>query len=150
MTAEADPRCPVACAVKRLVTFAHVVDVESSLVFYSALGFEPENVLRDASGRAFWALARSGEAEIMFALASGPIDAGQQAVLFYMYSQDVGALRGHLLAHGLHDGGAFDGRPGPNGGLRVVFGVTHPHYMQSGEIRVCDPDGYVVLVGQVA
>lgn len=138
-----------ACAVNNLITYAHVGDVESSLAFYASLGFEPERVLRDKQGRAFWGLAKSGKAEIMFALASGPIDAGRQAVLFYMYSEDVGALRKHLLAHDLHDGGAFDGRPGPNGGRRVVFEATRPHYMTAGEIRVCDPDGYVILVGQL-
>jgi hypothetical protein len=27
--------------------------------------------------------------------------------------------------------------------------IHHPHYMPAGEIRVVDPDGYVLLVGQL-
>lgn len=139
-----------ACAVGRLVPFVHVADVEASLKFYALLGFAPQSVLRDAGGRAFWAMARSGGAEIMFARADGPVDPARQAVLFYMYSEKVAELRRHLLAAGLHDGGAFTGAPGPGGGRRVVFGVTQPHYMPAGEIRIADPDGYCILVGQLA
>jgi hypothetical protein len=28
--------------------------------------------------------------------------------------------------------------------------MTTPHYMPGGEIRVHDPDGYVLLIGQLA
>ena len=138
-----------ACAVGRLVPFVHVADVEASLKFYALLGFTSQNVLRDAAGRGFWAMAKSGGAEIMFARADGPVDAEQQAVLFYMYSPNVAELRRHLLAAGLHDGGEFTGAPGPGDGRRVVFGVTHPHYMPAGEVRISDPDGYCILVGQI-
>jgi hypothetical protein len=143
--------------VHRCVTYVHVADVEASLAFYAGLGFAAVNTLRDPQGRAFWALARSGDggdgsergAEIMFARASGPIDPAAQAVLFYMYSSDVRALRGHLLGRGLHDGGVFTGQAGPNDGRRVVFAVAARDYMPGGEMRVADPDGYCVLVGQV-
>jgi catechol 2,3-dioxygenase-like lactoylglutathione lyase family enzyme len=131
--------------VKRLVPMAHVADVEASVAFYGLLGFTPRNVLRDADGKAYWAMTASGSAEIMFARASGPIDAGVQAVLFYMYSPDLRGLRAHLLASGLRDGAATD----PGGDRRVTFPITHPPYMPAGELRIHDPDGYVVLVGQL-
>jgi hypothetical protein len=70
-------------------------------------------------------------------------------VIFYLYSNDVAALREHLLAEGLADGGAYCGQQGPNSGRRVVFDVTFPDYMRHGEIRVADPDGYCLLVGQL-
>jgi hypothetical protein len=142
--------------VDRLVPFVHVADVEASLAFYALLGFEARHVMRDASGRAFWAMAQSGGrgdgegAEIMFARADGPVDPAQQAVLFYMYSRNVSALRAGLLAGGLHDGGVYCGQAGPNAGRRVVFMVAHPHYMPAGEVRVADPDGYCILVGELA
>jgi hypothetical protein len=142
--------------VDRLVPFVHVADVEASLAFYALLGFETRHVMRDGAGRAFWALAQSGGkdtgegAEIMFARADGPVDPAQQAVLFYMYSSDVAGLRAGLLAGGLHDGGVYRGLPGPNRGRRVVFEVATQHYMPGGEVRVADPDGYCVLVGQLA
>ncbi len=149
MTVQAPSSPPSTIAVNRLVTFAHVDDVQASLAFYSLLGFQPQRILKDAHGQAFWALAQSGTAEIMFARASGPVDPEQQAVLFYMYSTDVAALRRHLLASGLHDGGAFHGAAGPNDGRRIVFEVARPHYMPGGELRIADPDGYVILVGQL-
>lgn len=137
------------CAVNNLITFAHVRDVETSTKFYALLGFAAERVLRDPHGNAYWARLRSGRAEIMFARASGPIDAGQQAVLFYMYCDGVAQLRQHLLDSGLRDGGRFVGAGGPDDGSPVVFTVTHPDYMPAGEIRVADPDGYCILVGQL-
>ena len=148
--ASATPSSPSeACAISNLITYAHVLDVDASLAFYALLGFKPQNVMRDPSGRAFWAMARSGKGEIMFARADGPVDPTQQAVLFYMYSQDVAALRKHLLASGLYDGGRYCGAAGPNNGLRVVFEVAHPHYMPAGEVRIADPDSYCILVGQL-
>lgn len=135
--------------INALVPFVHVASVDESLAFYAHLGFTPDMRLADQSDRAFWASAVSGKAKIMFAQASGPINPDDQAVLFYMYADDVRALRAHLLAKSLHDGSAFGGGPGPNSGRRVVFEVTQPHYMPSGEIRVHDPDGYVILVGQL-
>lgn len=139
----------IKCAVNRLIPFVHVASVEDSQRFYALFGFNTENEMKDAQGQAFWARLRSEAAEIMFARADGPIDSHVQAVLFYMYSPDVAALRRHLLANGLHDGSRFVGAPGPNHGRRVVFDIARPDYMPAGEMRVHDPDGYVILVGQL-
>lgn len=149
MLTESEPAPATGCAVNRLVPFVHVADVEASLAFYALLGFLPQNVVKDANGQVFWAQAQSGKGEIMFARASGPIDAEQQAVLFYMYSIDVAGLRRHLLAGGLRDGGVYLGAKGPDDGPRMVFEVARPHYMPGGEVRIADPDGYVILVGQL-
>lgn len=58
-------------AVHRLVPFAHVAEVDASLAFYALLGFAPVNVLKDARGVAFWAMAKSNGAEIMFTAPMG-------------------------------------------------------------------------------
>jgi hypothetical protein len=73
-----------------------------------------------------------GDAKLMLALADGPIDAGIQAVLFYCWTADVQALHDELAAAGVE-----------------VGPVQHPFYMPAGELRVEDPDGYVLLVGQL-
>lgn len=140
--------------VKRLVPFAHVAGVDQSLAFYSFLGFTPQSVLRDPKGKAFWALAQSGggsanSAEIMFAQSSGPIAADQQAVLFYMYCDNVAELRSHLLACGIRDGGRYSGAASLTDTFGSVFEVAHPPHMPAGELRLLDPDGYVILVGQL-
>ena len=106
---------------------AHVADVSKSTEFYRLFGFE---VVNSIAGR--WVYLRSGMAEIMLARASGPIIASEQAVLFYMYSDDVSQLREELVGKGLS-----------------VSAITFPDHMRKGEMRVEDLDGYVVLIGQL-
>lgn len=142
------PRVAAAGAVSSLAPFAHVADVERSLAFYALLGFVPLGRHSSPAGRTVWANALAGGAHIMFAQASGPIDAGVQAVLFYMYADDVRALRARLLSGGAVDGGVFTGQPGAEAGRPVVFEVEPRFYMPRGELRVHDPDGYVILIGQ--
>jgi hypothetical protein len=67
----------------------------------------------------------------MFARASAPVIPSQQAVLFDLYSPDLVALREHLLVSNIK-----------------VSPITYPDYMPKGEIRVEDPDGYCMLIGQ--
>ncbi|MCB9851056.1 MAG: hypothetical protein H6817_10185 [Phycisphaerales bacterium] len=145
---------PNPAPVYRSVPYLHVADVERSVAFYAHLGFREGTAYRDHAGKKCWASVAHHEpvgvpGDIFFAQASEPVDAGVQAVLLYMYSKDVQALRRHLLDCGLHDGGAFTGQGGPNGGRCVVFEVSHPFYMDEGEVRVHDPDGYCLLIGQL-
>lgn len=135
--------------------YAHVADVQASLHFYALLGFKPGNTQRNHAGRLVWAWAQSENpkagltpAVIMFAQASGPVNPADQAVLFYMHCRNVGALRAHLVASGITEGGVFPPRDGAEPQRNVVYPITHPPYMAEGEVRLHDPDGYVVLVGQ--
>ena len=144
------PVTPADAAVRNLVPMVHVADVEKSLAFYALFGFAVRNRLPGPLGRTRWAYAECGKAEIMFAQAGPDLDPTVQAVLFYLYSENVAVLRRHLLANGLIDGGRYRGAPGPGDGRRVAFEITHPDYMPAGEFRVHDPDGYVLLVGQLA
>ena len=57
----------------------------------------------------------------MLTAASGPILPEHQAIILYLYSNDIAALRAHLLANGVHDGGPFTGaRITPEGLRRPV------------------------------
>ena len=117
--------------VRNLIPYVHVADVQRSIGFYERLGFEVQNKA-DFEGKLGWAYLASADARIMLALATEPVDPAQQAVLFYLYTPDVVTLRERLLEHGIE-----------------VGEVTHPDYMPRGEIRVADPDGYVLLIGQL-
>lgn len=144
--------CPA--PVHRVVSYLHVADVEQSVGFYEALGFAADGWHRKPSGQAIWASVKhvdpgGATAEVFFARADAPVIPEQQAILLYMYSRDVQALRDHLLACGLHDGGKYCGQAGPNSGRRVVFEVYRPGHMKDGELRVADPDGYCLLIGQL-
>jgi hypothetical protein len=75
---------------------------------------------------------RVAGARLMVAAADGPIDASSQAVLFYCWTDDARGLHAELEAAGID-----------------VGEIEHPFYMRAGEFEVVDPDGYVVLVGQL-
>jgi hypothetical protein len=117
--------------VTGLIPMAHVADVQRSADFYHKLGMEIRGSLRDPSGKLQWVHVGSAHADLMFARASEPVIPSQQAVLFYLYSPDLVALREHLLVSNIK-----------------VSPITYPDYMPKGEVRVEDPDGYCLLIGQ--
>jgi catechol 2,3-dioxygenase-like lactoylglutathione lyase family enzyme len=117
--------------VTSLIPMAHVADVQRAVDFYQKLGMEIRGSLRDRSGKLQWVHLGSGQADLMCTRASEPVIPSQQAVLFYLYSSDLTPLRQHLLA-----------------ACVKVSPITYPEYMPKGEIRVEDPDGYVLLIGQ--
>jgi catechol 2,3-dioxygenase-like lactoylglutathione lyase family enzyme len=109
----------------------HVDDVERSIAFYQQLGFVVASVYHYRE-RPVWAALASDDAELMVSTDGPSIDPDAQGVLFYLYSDDLGALRKQLLTAGIDAGEIVDGRPGPTNELRVV-----------------DPDGYVLMVAQI-
>jgi catechol 2,3-dioxygenase-like lactoylglutathione lyase family enzyme len=121
----------MSATVTGLVPMAHAADVQRAVDFYNLLGMEMKHHLKNPQGRLQWAWLENRGAQLMVSRASEPVVAGQQAVLFYLYSPDLIALREHLLAKGVK-----------------VSEITYPEYMPKGEIRLTDPDGYVLLIGQ--
>ena len=123
----------MAARTKSLVAFAHVADVERSIHFYSGLGFNVENsVVPEGKTSPVWAWLESEDANLMVGLASAPVDASQQAVLFYLYFDDIVHTRETLLSLGYEPGD-----------------IKYPFYMPGGECRLEDPDGYVLMLAQV-
>ena len=119
--------------VTGLIPMAFAADLQRSVDFYNLLGMQVRARLRNSSGELQWVDLASEQAQLMFARASHPVIPSQQSVLFYLYSPDLVVLRDHLLACGVK-----------------VSPITFPEYMPKGEIRVEDPDGYVLLIGQAA
>ena len=128
----------MAAQTRSLVAFAHVADVERSIRFYQDLGFEVGNRVQSDEGQpgggstTVWAWLHSEKANLMVGLADEPVDPGQQAVLFYLYFDDIQATRDALVGLG-HAPGA----------------ICHPFYMPGGECRLLDPDGYVLMLAQI-
>jgi catechol 2,3-dioxygenase-like lactoylglutathione lyase family enzyme len=118
--------------VHDLVPFVHVEDPRRSADFYARLGFELADSLV-VEGRLVWAFLECDRARLMLAAADGPDDRERQAILFYLYARDLPALRRQLLADGVAAGE-----------------IGHPEHMPQGELRVDDPDGYTLLIGQLA
>lgn len=118
-------------SIVSLVPMAHVKDVLRSVRFYEQLGFQVRDTFKKNSEVVSWASMHSGDAEIMFALASDTVIRGMQGVLFYLYTDDVRKFKGELERKNI-----------------AVSAISFPFYMPRGEIRVEDPDGYTLLIGQ--
>ncbi len=67
----------------------------------------------------------------MVAQAGEPVAPEQQAILFYLFAPDLAALREQLIDDGVPAGE-----------------IGFPDYMPGGEMRVEDPDRYVLLIAQ--
>ncbi|MBK7642337.1 MAG: hypothetical protein IPJ19_04710 [Planctomycetes bacterium] len=137
---------PEHAAVNALAPFVHVADVLLTMRFYEQLGFVSEDTMA-LEGVTFWGSMRSGAARIMFARADPLVEPEMQGVFFYMYSKDVITLREHLITRGLRESTDTMGEVVPEE-TGVIFPIAYPDHMPAGELRVHDPDGYCVLIGQ--
>jgi predicted enzyme related to lactoylglutathione lyase len=118
---------------KRLVAMAFVADVPRSVTFYEYLGFSVANSFTPPDAEVpSWAWLESGDAQLMVTRAGEPVVPEQQAVLFYLYVEDVATTRESLATAGLS--------PGP---------ITTPFYAPRGEFRLVDPDGYCLMITHV-
>ena len=115
---------------RSLVALAHVASVPRSIEFYGKLGFEVRNTFTPPESKEpVWVWLENTNARLMLSQASGPIVPGEQAVLFYLYYDDVAATREVLEGAGV--------TAGP---------IQYPFYNPRGEFRVQDPDGYVLMI----
>lgn len=125
--------------ISGLVPMVHVADVERSAAFYRLLGFEIGNRVPPA-GPMHWAwMYAPGVPDwkrgpnLMLASSECAIEASTQGVLFYLYAADLPALRSALISKGLDPGE-----------------IVYPEYLPNGELRLQDPDGYTLMIGQSA
>ena len=117
-------------SLSSLVPMAFVKSVPRSIEFYQKLGFVIGNThTPEGAAEPSWAWLRSGGAQLMLAQASEPVDPRAQAILFYVYCDDVPAFRTRLLESGIE-----------------ASTITHPFYAPRGEFRVADPDGYALMI----
>ncbi|MEO7520652.1 MAG: VOC family protein [Gemmatimonas sp.] len=116
-------------APRALVPFAHVADVRRAVAFYGKLGFAMGGSLAGEGDALDWAILEHEGAQLMVARASAPVMVEEQAILFYVYYEDVVAAHTALASAGLE-----------------VGPVLYPQHSPRGEFRLTDPDGYTVQV----
>jgi catechol 2,3-dioxygenase-like lactoylglutathione lyase family enzyme len=117
---------PPAAAVRSLVPLARAASVPRSIEFYGRLGFEVRNSFTPPESREpVWVWLGKGDAHLMLSRASAPVLPEEQAVLFYLYFDDVRATRETLERAGV-----------------PVGPIEYPLYAPRGEFRIQDPDGY--------
>lgn len=108
----------------------HVADVLRSINFYKNLGFKVGNDFKpDDAAAPTWVWLHCDAAQLMVTKAGAPVVPEQQAVLFYLYCEDVKDARTVLVQHGI--------KAGP---------IEYPFYAPRGEFRLVDPDGYCLMV----
>ena len=116
--------------IRSLVPMAFVNRVPASIEFYRKLGFEKmDEFVPNGESEPSWAWLQSDKAHLMIARASDPVVPSAQAILFYLYCDDVPKMRDELLQRGIE-----------------ASKITYPFYAPKGEFRVTDPDGYVLMI----
>ena len=121
---------PPAPTVRSLVPLAHVASVPRSIEFYGRLGFEVRNSFTPPESKEpVWVWLEKRDAHLMISRASAPVLPEEQAVLFYLYFDDVPATREALEKAGI-----------------PVGPIEYPFYAPRGEFRIQDPDGYGLML----
>ena len=117
-------------ALSSLVPMVHVKNVPRSIEFYRKLSFTVGNIFVPAGqSEPSWGWLESGEARLMLTRSSEPVEPSRQAVLFYLYCEDVPEFRSELLGRGVE-----------------VGEIQYPFYSPRGEFRITDPDGFTLMV----
>ena len=112
-----------------MVAVTYVRDIVASRAFYELLGFRQHSSGK-ADTSAWLALHRDGH-YVLLASTRPPLDIPQLPLLFYFWFDDLDAVVGVL------------------GVARVeVTHTGHPPHALGGEVKVLDPDGNTVLLGQ--
>ncbi|HEU4523094.1 MAG TPA: VOC family protein [Thermoanaerobaculia bacterium] len=123
--------------INGVVAMLHVADVGKSAAFYKLLGFEIGNQV-PKNGQPHWAWLYSPSVpdwrrgpNLMLTRTSRPLQPEAQDVLFYLYANDLVAMREKLLLNGTK-----------------VSEITYPDYLPKGEFQTHDPDGYCLIFAQ--
>jgi lactoylglutathione lyase len=123
-------------AVVDLVPFILVADVERSIPFYEALGFEVIKRYEPNDRLEFAGLEATPSAKVMLARVDHVPETGPEAPtpgFLYLYTSDLEALRRRLLAAG-HEPDEIEDGPGPG---------------PNREMCVRDPDGHGHMVAEL-
>jgi catechol 2,3-dioxygenase-like lactoylglutathione lyase family enzyme len=115
--------------VKSMFAATYVRDIDAARAFYQLLGFHEQ-----LSGRAdtsAWSVMQHGELSVLLAYTRPPLDIPRLPLLFYFYYEDLDSVVGGLgMAH------------------VEVTRTGYPPHALGGEVKVLDPDGNTVLLGQ--
>ena len=115
--------------VRSMVAAAYVKDIDASRAFYGLLGFREHS-----SGKAeisAWSVMQHEGVSILLAATGPALDIPALPLLFYFFYDDIEAVAGVLEGAGV-----------------PVVRTGHPPHALGGEVKVLDPDGNTVLLGQ--
>jgi catechol 2,3-dioxygenase-like lactoylglutathione lyase family enzyme len=123
-------------AVVDLVPFILVADVERSIPFYEALGFDVIKRYEPTDRLEFAGLEATSSAKVMLARVEDGAETSEDARssgFLYLYTSDLEGLRATLLEAG-HEAGEIEDGPGPGPNRQMC---------------VRDPDGHGHMVAEL-
>src|SRR5690242_20763531 len=115
--------------VRSMVAAAYVKDIDASRAFYGLLGFREHS-----SGKAeisAWSVMQHEGVSVLLTSTGPALDIPALPLLFYFFCEDIEAVIGVLEGAGV-----------------PVVRTGHPPHALGGEVKVLDPDGNTVLLGQ--
>jgi predicted enzyme related to lactoylglutathione lyase len=114
---------------RSMVAATYVRDIDASRAFYGLLGFvEHSSGKADASA---WSVMQHEEVSVLLASTGPALEVPALPLLFYFFYDDIDAVAGVLEGAGV-----------------PVTRTGHPPHALGGEVKVRDPDGNTVLLGQ--
>lgn len=115
--------------VQSMIAVAYVKDIENSRAFYELLGFREQS--SGKAGTSAWLVMRYDQVSVLLAMTGQAPDIPPLPMLFYFFYADLGVVTGALETAGV-----------------PVTRTGHPPHALGGEVKVADPDGNTVLLGQ--
>jgi catechol 2,3-dioxygenase-like lactoylglutathione lyase family enzyme len=119
----------VAPQVQSMIAVTYVRDIDTSRAFYELLGFREHT--SGKAGISGWSVMRSDQVSVLLAMTEPAPGIPPLPMLFYFFYEDLGAVVGALDRAGV-----------------PVTRTGHPPHALGGEVKVPDPDGNTVLLGQ--
>jgi catechol 2,3-dioxygenase-like lactoylglutathione lyase family enzyme len=115
--------------LQSMVAVAYVRDIDKSRAFYGLLGFrEEQSGTGPASG---WLVLEQNGHSVLLASSQPPLDIPPLPLLFYFFVDDLDPLVSEIRAAGTHSDH-----------------LGYPPHALGGEVKLIDPDGNTVLLGQ--
>jgi predicted enzyme related to lactoylglutathione lyase len=115
--------------VRSMFSATYVRDIDAARAFYELLGFQ--QLLDGRADSSAWSVMQHGELSVLLAYTRPRLDIPPLPLLFYFYFDDLEIVTDRLGAAGV-----------------PVTRTGHPPHALGGEVKVLDPDGNTVLLGQ--
>jgi len=115
--------------VRSMIAAAYVKDIDASRAFYGLLGFREHSSAKAEDSA--WSVMQHEGVSILLAATGPALDIPALPLLFYFFCDDIDAVAGVLEEAGV-----------------PVVRTGHPPHALGGEVKVLDPDGNTVLLGQ--
>jgi catechol 2,3-dioxygenase-like lactoylglutathione lyase family enzyme len=115
--------------VQSMVAVTYVRDIDSARAFYELLGFRERSAGRAETSA--WSALYQGDLSVLLAYTRPPLEIAPLPLMFYFFCNDLDAIVAGLGTAGVE-----------------VTRTGHPPHAPGGEVKVLDPDGNTILIGQ--